>query len=58
MQRPSPTKHFLFFHCLLDRGHFILGEPGGFRFYFERAATSGVFKEAEAGDFGRGEGED
>ena len=22
MQRPSPTKHFLFFHCLLDRGHF------------------------------------
>ena len=25
MQRPSPTKHFLFFHCLLDRGHFKLG---------------------------------
>lgn len=28
MQRPSSTKYFLFFHCLLDRGHFTCSASG------------------------------
>ncbi len=35
MQRPSPTKHFLFFHCLLDRGHFSSRR----RFFFSSKGT-------------------
>ena len=37
-----------------------MGSPAvlGFILSVQRAATSGVFEEADAGDFGRGEGED